>query len=96
MTNKLPDEIELEIQIAATIREVDGSHTMGACALAEHISKTLLSQYVLCSKEPMAWIYYAPGLGGTWNPVLGYGKPHATAHMASPLHTPAFKEKYEH
>jgi hypothetical protein len=46
-------QAELELQIAAVIREVDGNNTLGASALAEHIATTLLAGKVLCEKEPV-------------------------------------------
>jgi hypothetical protein len=50
-------QTEVELQIAAVIREVDGNNTLGASALAERIATTLLSRFVLCNAEPVAWQY---------------------------------------
>ena len=37
MTNKLPPKVGHIFRLAEIIREVDGSHSLGACALAEAI-----------------------------------------------------------
>jgi hypothetical protein len=82
-------QAELELQIAAVIREVDGNNTLGASALAEHIATTLLSRFVLCDAEPVAWHYQAPTYYGVWGAGVSLDKPVHLAQMVKPLYAPA-------
>jgi hypothetical protein len=75
-------QAELELQIAKVIREVDGANTLGASTLAVYIARALLSQYVLCEKEPVAWMLGNNGL------VLARDKPDDRASWR-PLYAPA-------
>jgi hypothetical protein len=59
-------QAELELQIATVIREVDGANTLGASTLAVYIARALLSQYVLCNAEPVAWMTRIETVGPGW------------------------------
>jgi hypothetical protein len=78
-------QAELELQIAAVIRDVDGSNTMGASALAEHITTALLSRFVLCDPQSIAAINRSSGevvatldaayFGTNWTPLYAPASP---------------------
>jgi len=59
-------QAELELQIAKVIREVDGNNTLGSSALAERIATALLSRFVLCNAEPVAWLSMATSPPPIW------------------------------